>query len=380
MAIRLKHSLTTVGQTFLSAAFLPALCVLLISVGAARAQIDDATRTARLKRSPIEVAKVLSKHYGHDLRSVAYIPSLALVGRVWLGEITQDASHLDDVVQIVEPYVNGEKAALSSGTRGVNLAGHLIFGELALKHPQGRANDYTMLVRAAADRAFDDKGDPLEAVPGHSEMSDSVFMVCPILARAGKLTGDTKYDDMCVRHLNFMRTLCAREDGLYRHSPLDEAAWGRGNGFPALGLALALTDLPADAPPFVAVLKDFREHMAALIKHQDTDGMWHQVIDHPDSYQEMSATCMITFAIVRGLREGWLPRDTYEPVVRKAWRAINQRIDDDGSIHGVCVGTGKQKNLDAYFKRPANFGKDARGGAMALMVTTELARWEAENN
>ena len=53
------------------------------------------------------------------------------------------------------------------------------------------------------------------------------------------------FRDGSRRHLQFMRELCVRDDGLYRHSPLDESPWGRGNGFPALGLALSLTDLEA---------------------------------------------------------------------------------------------------------------------------------------
>ncbi len=364
MAIRLNRLLCV-------ALLLNVLCVERVCAA------DAAERATRLKRSPLEVAKSLSKHYGHDLRSVAYIPSLALVGRVWLSDLTDDKTHLNDVVRIVKPYYEGQKEALSKNTRGVNLAGHLVFGELAMVTKPVDARRYVEMVRVAGDRAFDKDGKPLvPGVPGHSEMSDSVFMVCPILARAGRLTGDPKYDKACVRHLLFMRRLCARDDGLYRHSPLDEAAWGRGNGFPALGLALVLTDMNAASPQIKPVYAAFKSHIEALVKHQDADGMWHQVIDRPDSYQEMSSTCMITFAITRGMRLGLLRPQEYEPIVRKAWRAINQRIGDHGSIDGVCVGTGKQKSLEAYLKRPKTHGKDGRGGAMALLAAVEMARWE----
>ena len=86
-------------------------------------------------------------------------------------------------------------------------------------------------------------------MPFHNEMSDAVFMGCPILAKAGKLTGEQKYFDMALRHFRSMANLCRRSDGLYRHSPLNEAAWGRGNAFPALGLALSLTDFPGIIRP-----------------------------------------------------------------------------------------------------------------------------------
>ena len=107
--------------------------------------------------------------------------------------------------------------------------------------------------------------------------------------------------------------------------------------------------------------------------------MWHQVIDHPESYRELTATAMITFAMVRGLRSGWLPQAHYEPAVNRAWDALKTRIAPDGDLVDVCTGTGKQKTLRDYFDRTAILGPDDRGGAMALMVSTEIAYWQNEN-
>ncbi len=84
--------------------------------------------------------------------------------------------------------------------------------------------------------------------------------------------------------MRFMLKLNVRADGLHRHSPLDESAWGRGNGFPALGLALALEDMPTTHKDRGEMLAAFRAHMQALLPHQDPTGAWHQVVDHPESY------------------------------------------------------------------------------------------------
>jgi unsaturated rhamnogalacturonyl hydrolase len=70
-----------------------------------------------------------------------------------------------------------------------------------------------------------------------------------------------------------MQKLCLRPDGLYRHSPLAEAAWGRGNAFPALGLAFALSDFPRDHPEFSRMLRAFQQHVAELARFQDASGM-----------------------------------------------------------------------------------------------------------
>jgi unsaturated rhamnogalacturonyl hydrolase len=330
----------------------------------------------RLNRTPLEVATQFSKRYGHDLSEVVYIPAVALIGRIRLGELTNDSSHLADVQKIVEPFVSGKKLSLTQKPSGSHLSGHLVFGVLAdaTKDPR-----YLERVRAAANFGFDSAGKPLKVMPFHNEMSDAVFMGGPILAQAGRLTGEQKYYDMCLQNMRFMCLLNVRKDGLHRHSPLDETAWGRGNGFPALGLALSLSDLPADDSGREEMLTAFRAHLSALSKHQDPTGCWHQVINKPESYRELSCTCMITFAMARGIRLGWLDRATYEPLVERGWYAIRTRVAPDGGLVDICTGTGKQKSLRDYYDRPAILGPDARGGAMALLIATEMALYQQSN-
>ena len=110
-----------------------------------------------------------------------------------------------------------------------------------------------------------------------------------------------------------------------------------------------------------------------LVALQDEDGLWHQVIDHKDSYAEFSATAMIAFALERGIHRKWLPRREYAPVVARSWTAIKRRTSMEGELLDVCESTGKQPTLQAYFDREAIFARDPRGGAMALMLATELA-------
>ncbi|MCH2373772.1 MAG: glycoside hydrolase family 88 protein [Planctomycetes bacterium] len=336
---------------------------------------------SRLGRSALKVAEQLSQHYGHELKTVTYIPAVALVGRLRLGSLKdRRVETLADVERIVGPYIDGTAVALPEKASGSYLSGHLIFPELILTrlfkklHPNDK--EYMELARRAADRGFDASGNPNEAMAYHSEMSDAVFMGCPILAEVGRLTRETKYFDMCVRHMRFMKKLNLREDGLHRHSPLDEAAWGRGNGFPALGLAWSLSAFPEDYPGRQEMLDAFCTHIAALAQYQDVTGAWHQVVDVPGSYRELSSTCMITFAMVRGVGMGWLDKETYQPIIRRAWRAIRMRVASDGRLVDVCTGTGKQKNLQAYLDRRAILGPDLRGGAMSLLVSTEIATWE----
>lgn len=353
-------------------AFLPSL---LTGIQQSQFQGPSAARLElmrRLQRTPIQVATQLSKVYGNELGRLSYLPVISLISQIRLGELTGDQSRLPHVEQITQKYLSKNPNPLSNSGGGSVIAGHLLFSELA----KATGNQqYLELAKRAADLGFDAQGNFRESMPHHAEMSDAVFMSCPILAAVGRLTGDPRYYEMALRHWRFIQKLDQRPDGVYRNSPLSDAAWGRGNGFPALGLALVLSELPLNSPLRQQFIEGHRQHLEALARHQDPTGMWHQVIDHPESYREMTSTCMITFAMIRGIREGWLDEKQYTPIIERAWNGIKTRVAFDGTLVDVCTGTGKQKSLRGYFDRMAILGHDARGGAMAFLVSNEMAQW-----
>jgi rhamnogalacturonyl hydrolase YesR len=315
----------------------------------------------RRSRSPRLLAEELGQYFGHDFNQLTYIPGMALIAQMRLG-------HVADVEKLAGPYLDTSRNILSRAN-SLTLAGHLVFAELA---ERGADKSYVDLVRKAADLGFSKTGEMLESMPFHDEMSDSVFMATPLVVKAGKLTGERKYFDLAARHFAFIQKLVLRPDGLYRHSPLTDAAWGRGNAFPALGLALALSDFPKDHPAYQHMMAEFQQHMFTLAKFQDEDGMWHEVIDQPGSYAETSATSMIGFAMERGIRRGWLDPAAYQPRVDRAWRAVLSRVGSNGQLVDVCESTNKQKTLEDYLHREAILGPDPRGGAMAMLFATEM--------
>jgi rhamnogalacturonyl hydrolase YesR len=315
----------------------------------------------RLDRSPKQLAEELAKVYGHDFDQLTYLPGMALIAQARLGNTAE-------VVRLAGRYLDGRDTLAQANS--LTLAGHLVFAELAERTKDPR---YTALVVKAANTGFTDTGAMTEAMPYHGEMSDSVFMTIPLLAKAGKLTGDRKYFDMAARHLEFMQKLVRRPDGLYRHSPLTDAAWGRGNAFPALGLALALSDFPADHPSYERMVGALVEHLVTLAPFQDEDGMWRNVIDQPGSYKEFSATAMIATAMLRGIRQGWLDAPTWQPRVNRAWNAVLARVGPGGVLFDVSESTNKQPTFQAYLNRAAILGTDPRGGGMALIFATEMA-------
>lgn len=315
-------------------------------------------KAARLERTSQQLIDALLGHYGKKFGG-SYVEGLSVMVR--LGE-----RGVGEAMPVIRPGLF-QPAKLRGGSQ---VAGRLLFAELAPTMPEAKE-----LTLAAAELGFDDREQPLSAFPYHNEMSDAIFMAGPLLAKAGALTGERRFFDQAIRQVRFIQDLCLREDGLYRHSPLDESAWGRGNGFPALGLSMILEELPADHPDREFAELSFGDHLAALKPYQDEDGMWHQVIDHPESYPEFTCTCMISTAVLKGIRLRIIDASEWDEALDKSWRAIRMRVSLDGrDVNGACTGTGKQKNLEAYLKRKEIHGFDSRGGSMALLFASELKR------
>jgi unsaturated rhamnogalacturonyl hydrolase len=328
-------------------------------IAASEAHLEMDRRRAR---TPRQLADELARYYGHDFDQPLYIQALALIAQSRLG-------HLEEVKRVVAPYVDGTKDSLARPSSLV-LAGHLVFAELARRTGDAR---YVQMVRKVADLGFDADGRMKESMPYHDEYSDSLFMGTAIAAEAGALTGERKYFDLAARHVEFMQKLVLRPDGLYRHSPATQAAWARGNGFPAIGLGLSLPRFPKDHPELPRLVQSFQAHMKTLAGYQDRDGLWRNVVDYPGAFPEVSATAMIGFSMLQGVRHGWLPAAEYQPVIDKAWLAVLGRVGPKGHMVDACESTFNLKTVDDYLHRAALLGPDPRAGAMALMFAVSMA-------
>jgi unsaturated rhamnogalacturonyl hydrolase len=317
----------------------------------------------RRSRSPRQLAEELGKVYGLDFAQNTYIQAMALIAQLRLGNTAE-------VLKAVDPYLSGSQDSFARPSQS-SLAAHLLFFEIARRTKDERS---TRLVIRAANSGFTEDGSLREFMPLHGGWSDSVFMDIPILATAGALTGDRKYFDMAARHFFFMQKIVGRPDGLYRHQASSDAAWGRGNGFPALGMALTLTDFPKDHSDYPAMLAAFQKHMNALARLQDENGMFREVVDYPGAYPEYSGTSMIATAMMRGIRKGWLEATVYQPIVDRAWQAILIRTSSDGRLFDVAESTGTRGlTLKDYLRRAAILDRDPRGGAFAMILATEIA-------
>jgi rhamnogalacturonyl hydrolase YesR len=202
---------------------------------------------------------------------------------------------------------------------------------------------------------------------------DDMYMITAVQAQAYRATGDRKYIDRAAREMVVYLDSLQRPNGLFFHAPDVPFFWGRGNGWMAAGMAELLRSLPKDNPLHDRIMKGYETMMASLLKFQSENGMWRQLVDDPESWPETSSTGMFTFAMITGVKNGWLNKKTYSPAARKGWLTLISYLDEKGDISNVCEGTNKRNDRQYYLDRKRLTG-DFHGQAPVLWCATALLR------
>ena len=328
---------------------------------------------ARRARTPLEIGRVLAGRYGHALDPVNYTQGVGISGRLRLAELdTAGANPTQEIAELIAPIAE-DPAAYLADAGGAALTGVVWSARLA-----DYTNDekYRRLFFYAADR-FAPRGTDEAPSPCDPDFRvEDMFMCGAMLGRAYRISGDAKYADLLARFLIDGGDV-QDSSGLFKHARSAPHFWSRGNGFAALGYAEALTYLPQDHPAWTELLARHRRHLDALLRRQQPWGTFGELIDVPGAWGELTSTCMIGYALARGLREEWLPDGDahgYRAGVNACWRAVSERIDDAGGVVDGCISTGVMPDLRAYLDRAALSGHDDRTGSMALWFACEMER------
>jgi rhamnogalacturonyl hydrolase YesR len=207
---------------------------------------------------------------------------------------------------------------------------------------------------------------------------DDLYMSVPCLAQAGKLTGEGRYFDDAVKQiLQFSDRMFVRQKGLYMHGWVAGMQhhpafhWARANGWAIMAMVELLEVLPEDHPGRPRILALFREHAAGLIATQGHAGLWHQLLDRSESYEETSASAMFVFGIARGINRGWLDPLAFGPPVSLGWNAVVRKVNAKGQVEGTCVGTGMGWDPMFYMYRPVHL-LAAHGYGPVLLAGAEM--------
>jgi len=211
----------------------------------------------------------------------------------------------------------------------------------------------------------------------NSIWADDAFMAISFLSRMGKFTGDDKYfTDAANQILSYTKYLWNPEKELYYHCYNTDnkehgvAYWSRANGWVFMAQADLLTYMPKNHPMREAILKNFQQQASGLARYQGKNGLWHQLLDKEDSYEEITGTAMFVFGLARGVKEGWLHPD-FIYVADQGLKGMMTKITPDGGVTAICVGTGIMPSLQYYYDRPT-IENDPMGEGPVLRALVEM--------
>ena len=200
---------------------------------------------------------------------------------------------------------------------------------------------------------------------------DDMFMITAVQSQAFRVTGDRKYINRAAKEMVLYLEKMQKPSGLFDHGPGAPFAWSRANGWMAVGMAELLRMLPEDSKYRDEIMDGYLKMMSTLLEYQNTTGMWRQVIDDPSMWDETSGTAMFTYAMIVGVKNGWLKDRAYLEAVRKGWMALCGTVDSEGLVSGVCEGTMLGSSSEYYRQRKKLTG-DVHGLAPILWCAAAL--------
>jgi rhamnogalacturonyl hydrolase YesR len=176
---------------------------------------------------------------------------------------------------------------------------------------------------------------------------DLIFAITPYLLYSGLLDGNTEWIDYSAWiALKTFEVLRDNENGLIHQArgvlrlgegEISQDNWSRGNGWGSVALAALMKDLPAENRYYNDVRALCADYYSAVLRFQDEDGLWHQEMSRPDSWQEVSGSALLLYGIGTCIQTGILP-ETCRDFFIKGLQGLLAYVDADGNIASVCGG------------------------------------------
>ncbi|RXZ76632.1 glycoside hydrolase family 105 protein [Paenibacillaceae bacterium] len=205
---------------------------------------------------------------------------------------------------------------------------------------------------------------------------DTLYMTVLFLGRMGVLLDKDDYVQESIHQfLVHLKYLTDTETGLFfhgwsfeRNDNFARALWGRGNSWYTAGLVdyLEIVELPYGVKKFM--LTSLERQVRKLAELQAASGMWHTLLDDPDSYEETSATAGFAYGILKAVRMGYIS-EQYRECGMKALQAVIGCIDEQGAVQGVSYGTSMGHTLQFY--KDIAVCPMPYGQSMALLMLVE---------
>jgi unsaturated rhamnogalacturonyl hydrolase len=221
--------------------------------------------------------------------------------------------------------------------------------------------------------------------PNATLWCDDLYMSVPYMCRCYQRTGEISYlEDAANQFIQFKKKLYIPELRIMSHvydfgiDKPTKIAWGRGNGWVIFSLSELLAVLPDNHAQRGELLQFFNELSEGYLRLQGENGLWHQVLTEPASYEETSCTSMFLYAFARGVRYGWLTEsEKYIAAIHKGWSGMARiSIDKFGNVYGVCRGSGYSYSVGYYKDDLSWLINDTHGIGIVLLAGIEVLQLE----
>ena len=333
---------------------------------------------------------------------VCYSVASLWVNALEYSEIIGDAALQADLVNKFRPFLpDGEKRDKVSKTRHVDFN---VFGAVPLE-VAFLVHDKTareMGLRLADDQWEPPRADDLahfskglachyveptrqlaylkEGYSGQTRLwIDDMYMINLLQTQAYRVTKNRKYVDRAAKEMVLYLDRLQLGNGLFNHAADVAYRWGRGNGWMAAGMPMILQYLEPGDEHYDRILAGYRKMMETLLRNQRPSGLWGQLVDVPESWDETSGSLMFAYGFVMGCKHGWLDAAAYAPAARKAYLAVATRLDAYGNVPDVCCGTGAENSRQYYFDRKKING-DPHGQAPLLWCVNALLDYDRSSH
>jgi rhamnogalacturonyl hydrolase YesR len=160
--------------------------------------------------------------------------------------------------------------------------------------------------------------------------------------------------------------------------------WGRAMGWYAMALVDVLDYFPKNHPKRAALVAILQRLATAIQPFQDPSGVWYQVVDKAGvkgNYPEASGSCMLVYAVAKGVRLGYLDK-RFDAMSVKGFEGIIKNFietDEQGLVHltKTCSGAGlggnpyRDGSYEYYIKEPLRID-DLKGVGPFIQASIEV--------
>jgi unsaturated rhamnogalacturonyl hydrolase len=240
-----------------------------------------------------------------------------------------------------------------------------------------------ILDHIATEAARTEDGGITPHPPAQELWIDVAYFTAPAMALCGRILREQRRIERALDQLVVhWKHLADAPTGLFwhvayvdkkRHSP---CFWARGNSWFAIAATEVLAQVEGaprperlgERPHLIEAA--LAKQLNAIVSLQDKSGLWHTVIDRPDSYLESSASAGFALALGKALRAPvrGLDRERAARCYERAIGAIVEQINSAGEFTGVSQQTPPG---DFDFYKSIARGTAPFGTGVCLMALSE---------